>query len=190
MGHIILVTGGGRSGKSAYAQKLAEQLPEPRAFLATCPPIDEEMAARIRLHQDARRDRKWHTIEESRSIARAIEEARDYPTLLVDCLTLWINNLLYDAEQASKDLTEHDIARECLRLVAACKAHPGTILVVTNEVGMGITPENRLARLYRDLVGRCNQILAEASTRVVLLVSGQPIEIKNSAKSAFYGAAQ
>ncbi len=190
MGHIILVTGGGRSGKSAYAQRMAERLPEPRAFLATCPPIDEEMAMRIRLHQSARRDRRWHTIEESRNIARAIEEARDYSTILVDCLTLWINNLLYDAEQENKILTEHDIARECARLVAACKAHPGTILVVTNEVGMGITPENRLARLYRDLVGRCNQIMADASTRVVLLVSGQPLEIKNPAESIFQGAAQ
>ncbi len=190
MGHIILVTGGGRSGKSAYAQKTAEMLPEPRIFVATCPPIDEEMMERIRNHQEARRHRNWHTIEEPLNIARSIDEAHAFPTVLVDCLTLWINNLLYAAEQKNKGISETDITRECGRLAAACKAHPGTIIFVTNEVGMGITPENELARRYRDLVGRCNQLVAEASVRVVLLVSGQPIEIKNPANRISLGAVQ
>jgi adenosylcobinamide kinase / adenosylcobinamide-phosphate guanylyltransferase len=178
MGNIILITGGGRSGKSAYAQKLAEALPEPRAFLATCPPIDEEMRDRILKHQDARRQKRWHTIEESLEIAKAIENSYEFPTILADCLTLWINNLLYQAEQNNRGISESEISIECNRLVTACKAHPGTIIFVTNEIGMGLIPENALARLYRDLVGRCNQIIAEASMRVVLLVSGQPIEIK------------
>jgi adenosylcobinamide kinase/adenosylcobinamide-phosphate guanylyltransferase len=178
MGQIFLITGGGRSGKSSYAQKMAEALPEPRAFLATCPPIDEEMLARIRKHQDARQQKQWHTIEESLDLAAAIENAHEFPTILVDCLTLWINNLLYQSEQHRKSLSESDIAEECVRLLGACKAHPGTIIFVTNEIGMGLIPENALSRLYRDLVGRCNQIIAEASLRVVLLVSGQPIEIK------------
>ena len=178
MGQIILVTGGSRSGKSAYAQKTAEMLPEPRAFLATGPPIDEEMRERIRKHQDARRQRRWHTIEQPLDITGTIENAHEFPTVLVDCLTLWINNLLYQAEQNGKSISESEIARECRRLVAACKAHPGTIILVTNEIGMGIIPENALSRLYRDLVGRCNQIIGEASIRIVLLVSGQPIEIK------------
>jgi adenosylcobinamide kinase / adenosylcobinamide-phosphate guanylyltransferase len=178
MGCIILITGGGRSGKSTYAQKLAEALPEPRAFLATCPPIDEEMRERIRKHQDARRQKRWHTIEESLDIAKVIENSHDFPTILVDCLTLWINNLLYQAEQNNRCISESDIAEECNNLVTACKTHPGTTIFVTNEIGMGLIPENALSRLYRDLVGRCNQIIAEASVRVVLLVSGQPIEIK------------
>ena len=178
MGQIILVTGGNRSGKSAFAQKTAEMLSEPRAFLATCPPIDEEMKERIRKHQDARRQRRWHTIEQPLNIAAAIINAHEFPTVLVDCLTLWINNLLYQAEQNGKSISESEIARECRQLVTACKAHPGTIIIVTNEIGMGLIPENALSRLYRDLVGRCNQIIAEASLRVVLLVSGQPIEIK------------
>jgi adenosylcobinamide kinase / adenosylcobinamide-phosphate guanylyltransferase len=178
MGQIILITGGGRSGKSAYAQKLAEALPEPRAFLATCPPIDEEMRERIRKHQAARHQHRWQTIEESLDVAKAIENSRGFPTILVDCLTLWINNLLYQAEQNNRGISETDISKECNSLVTACKAHPGTIIFVTNEIGMGLIPENALSRLYRDLVGRCNQIIAEASIRVVLLVSGQPIEIK------------
>ncbi len=178
MGHIILITGGGRSGKSTYAQKLAETLPEPRAFLATCPPIDEEMRERIRKHQDARCQKRWHTIEESLDAAKVIDNNHEFPTILVDCLTLWVNNLLYQAEQNGRGISETDIAEECNSLVTACKAHPGTVIFVTNEIGMGLIPENALSRLYRDLVGRCNQIIAEASMRVVLLVSGQPIEIK------------
>jgi adenosylcobinamide kinase / adenosylcobinamide-phosphate guanylyltransferase len=190
MGQIILVTGGGRSGKSSYAQKMAESLQEPRAFLATCPPIDEEMTARIRKHRDARRHKNWHTIEESLDIAGAIQNAHEFPTILVDCLTLWINNLLYEAEQSNRSLSESDIARECARLIAACKSHSGTIICVTNEIGMGLIPENALSRLYRDLVGRCNQIIAESSLRVVLLVSGQPIEIKQPLAGINIGGVQ
>jgi adenosylcobinamide kinase / adenosylcobinamide-phosphate guanylyltransferase len=178
MGHIILVTGGGRSGKSAYAQKTAEMLPEPRAFLATCPAIDEEMQERIRIHQASRCERRWHTVEEPLDIAGAIGNALEFKTVVVDCLTLWVNNLLFQAEQAGKSMSESDVACECGRLLAACKTHPGTILFVTNEIGMGIIPENALSRRYRDLVGRCNQIVAEASVHVVLLISGQPVEIK------------
>jgi adenosylcobinamide kinase / adenosylcobinamide-phosphate guanylyltransferase len=183
MGQIILVTGGGRSGKSAYAQKTAEMLPEPRAFLATCPAIDEEMRKRIRVHQSSRRGRRWHTVEEPLDIAGAIESAHEYKTLVVDCLTLWVNNLLFQSEQAGRSMSESDMACECRKVLAACKAHPGTILFVTNEIGMGIIPENVLSRRYRDLVGRCNQMVAEASIQVVLLISGQPMDIKKSRAS-------
>jgi adenosylcobinamide kinase / adenosylcobinamide-phosphate guanylyltransferase len=178
MGRMILVTGGSRSGKSSYAQKAAESLNSSRVFIATCPVIDEEMSGRIQKHQQERRGRGWHTIEEPLNIAEAIENATEYSTVLVDCLTLWINNLLYFSENNNQALSEADIAAECERLMAACRKHVGTIFFVTNEVGMGIVPENALARLYRDLVGRCNQIIANACYRVVLMVSGQPIEIK------------
>jgi adenosylcobinamide kinase/adenosylcobinamide-phosphate guanylyltransferase len=178
MGQIVLVTGGGRSGKSAYAQKMAESLPGSRAFIATCPAIDDEIRERIRKHQDARRERGWKTIEELLDIQSAICNTHDFAILVVDCLTLWINNLHYEAEKSGNKISESEISLECRKLVAACGKHPGTIIFVTNEVGMGIIPENALSRLYRDLVGRCNQIIAEASDRVVLLISGQPIEIK------------
>jgi adenosylcobinamide kinase / adenosylcobinamide-phosphate guanylyltransferase len=178
MAKIVLVTGGSRSGKSAFAQKLAESSPGPRAFIATCPVLDDEMRERIRKHQEARRGRGWDTIEEPLDIRGAITKAHQYSTLIVDCLTLWINNLLFEAEKSGRSISETDIALDCQALITACEQHPGIIICVTNEVGMGIIPENPLARHYRDLAGRCNQIIAEASARVVLLVSGQPIEIK------------
>jgi adenosylcobinamide kinase/adenosylcobinamide-phosphate guanylyltransferase len=180
MGQMILITGGSRSGKSSYAQNAAESLNSSRLFLATCPVIDEEMTGRIQKHQQERSGRGWDTIEEPVSLAAAIEKASAYETVLVDCLTLWINNLMYVFENNHKSITESDISLECEKLIATSRAHAGTILFVTNEVGMGIVPENASARLYRDLVGRCNQIIAKACHRVVLLVSGQPIEIKKS----------
>lgn len=178
MGKIILVTGGSRSGKSQYAQKAAEALPGPRAFIATCPDIDEEMQLRIQHHQEARRGKGWHTIEEPLNIGNAVRSAHSFQTLVIDCLTLWINNLLYEANTIGKTVSETDMVARCNELIAACEDHPGTILFVTNEVGMGIIPEHPLSRLYRDLVGRCNQTIAAASHRVVLLVAGQAIEIK------------
>jgi len=178
MAKIILVTGGSRSGKSQYAQRAAEALPGPRAFIATCPDIDEEMQQRIRRHQEARRGKGWHTIEEPLNIENAIRSAHAFPTLVIDCLTLWVNNLLYEANTTNKTVSEADMVARCGELIAACDNHPGTIVFVTNEVGMGIIPEHPLSRLYRDLVGRCNQTMAALSQRVVLLIAGQPIEIK------------
>jgi adenosylcobinamide kinase / adenosylcobinamide-phosphate guanylyltransferase len=178
MAKIVLVTGGSRSGKSAYAQKMAELLSGSRAFIATCPVLDEEMHERIRKHQEARRGKGWDTIEEPLDICGAVDKAHQYSILVVDCLTLWINNLLYEAEKTGREISESEISRECQTLIAACEKHPGTIIFVTNEIGMGIIPENPLSRLYRDLVGRCNQIIAGASASTVLLVSGQPLEIK------------
>jgi adenosylcobinamide kinase/adenosylcobinamide-phosphate guanylyltransferase len=175
---MILITGGSRSGKSSYAQNAAESLKTSRLFLATCPVIDEEMKERIQKHQQERSGRGWHTIEEPVNIASVIETASAYETVLVDCLTLWINNLMYVLENNNKILSESDVSLECEKVIAACRAHGGTVFFVTNEVGMGIVPENAIARLYRDLVGRCNQIIANACHRVVLLVSGQPIEVK------------
>ncbi len=178
MGKIVFVTGGSRSGKSAYAQKMAESLPGLRAFIATSPVIDDEMRERIRRHQDARSRSRWHTIEEPLNIQDAIDNAHGFAVLVVDCLTLWVNNLQYEAEKNARRISESDIVSECRGLIAACKRHPGTILFVSSEIGMGIIPENSISRLYRDLIGRCNQIMAEASTHAVLLISGQPIEIK------------
>ena len=180
MGQIILVTGGGRSGKSSWAQKTAESISPHRVFIATCPVIDDEMQERIRNHRKAREERNWHTIEEPLNIAGAIDSSHEFPVALIDCLTLWINNLMYRAEKENVSITEADVAMECRRVVDAAKRHPGSVLFVTNEVGMGIIPENALARLYRDLAGRCNHVMAEACNRVVLMVCGLPLEIKKA----------
>ena len=177
MGQITLVTGGSRSGKSSWAQKTAESMADRRVFIATCPVIDDEMRERIRKHRQARDGRNWHTIEEPLDIAGAIDSGHEFPVALVDCLTLWINNMMYRAEKENTAITETDVAVECRSVMDAAKRHPGAVLLVTNEVGMGIVPENAQARLYRDLAGRCNQVVAEACDRVVLMVSGLPLEI-------------
>lgn len=177
MARIVLVTGGSRSGKSAHAQKLAESLPGPRTFVATCPAIDREMRERVRQHRRARRAAQWRTIEEPLDLPDALHRTKR-GVVLVDCVTLWINNLLYEAERSGKTVSESQIARHCRKVLATCREHPGTIIFVTNEVGMSIVPENALSRRYRDLVGRANQLIAAASDAVDLVVCGQVLKIK------------
>jgi len=178
MARIVLVTGGSRSGKSAYAQKLAERLPGRRAFVATCPPIDEEMKARIRRHQEARRGSDWQTIEEPIDLMSAVRGAQGYEVLLIDCLTLWVNNLMYEAEKAGQQVEEAEIEKQCRDLLAACAERPGTAIFVTNEVGMGIVPDNPVSRHYRDLVGKCNQLVGAAAGTVIFMVCGIPLNLK------------
>ena len=180
--NAVLVTGGGRSGKSTYAQRLAETLPGPRAYIATATAFDGELAERIAKHRESRGDDLWsQTIEEPLALARAIRGASGYSTLLVDCLTMWVGNLMWAAEQAGgagAALTEADVALSCEEVVAACREHQGTVVLVTNEVGLGIVPDNDAARLYRDLLGRCNQVIAAAADTVILMVSGLPLTLK------------
>jgi adenosylcobinamide kinase/adenosylcobinamide-phosphate guanylyltransferase len=178
MAEIHLITGGSRSGKSAHAQALAEALPGPRAYVATCPIIDAETAARVKLHREARDAALWDTIEEPVDLAGAIGRATAYRVLLIDCLTLWINNLLFEAEQRGEVFTEEAAAQRSRELIAACGAFPGTVIFVTNEVGMGIVPENELARRFRDCAGRMNQLIAAAAAEVTLVVSGIPLRLK------------
>ena len=182
MAEIILITGGSRSGKSAFAQKQAEARPGPRAYVATCPAIDREMEERIRKHRAARRGRGWETVEETVDLAGVIRREKGCRLLLVDCLTLWINNLLYEAEQRGERFSEEDAADRCRELIDAAATFSGTVIFVTNEVGMGIVPGNEAARRFRDVAGRCNQEMAAAADRVTLVVSGIPLEIKELLK--------
>ncbi|MEI8235152.1 MAG: bifunctional adenosylcobinamide kinase/adenosylcobinamide-phosphate guanylyltransferase [Verrucomicrobiota bacterium] len=178
MSKFILVTGGSRSGKSAFAQKLAEALPGPRAFVATCPVIDPEMNHRILRHQAARSGRDWRTIEEPFDLSSAFCRAKEQPVVLVDCLTLWINNVLYEAEQRGASVSEAEMAECCQPVIDAARGHGGTVIFVTNEVGMGLVPETPLGRCFRDLAGRVNQVIAAACDEVFLVVCGQPLQIK------------
>lgn len=180
MANIILITGGSRSGKSSHALKLAEDLPGPRAFIATCPPIDEEMAERIRKHQQSRDAELWETIEEPINLAGTLRALTGYKTMLVDCLTLWLNNMMCECLEYGHNLTETEAADCCRQLLDACAKLDGTVILVTNEVGMGIVPENPMARRFRDLAGRCNQIIASEANTVIMMACGLPIRLKRS----------
>ena len=179
MARVILVTGGCRSGKSAYAQGLGESLAGERVYIATCPVIDEEMRARIDKHRLARAE-KWETLEETLDLPGAIRRAAASPVVLVDCLTLWVNNLMYAAQQCAALVSEEQVAQQCAEVLAACGPSQGTVIFVTNEVGMGIVPDNPAARRYRDLVGRCNQVMAAGADAVAMVSCGIPLFLKGS----------
>lgn len=181
---IILITGGCRSGKSEYARRRAEAYPAPRIFLATAPPCDAEMKERIAKHRRHRDPSFWtETIEEEYDLVGVLRRLPPRATILVDCLTLWINNLLYQASSSpSSLLEEEEIQQRAEDLALAARRHVGTVLFVTNEVGMGIVPEDGLTRRYRDLVGRCNQILANEADEVVFLVSGIPLLLRPASR--------
>jgi len=177
MAGMILVTGGCRSGKSGYAQKIAESAPGVKTYIATCPCLDDEMAERIRKHKEMRKSR-WVTIEETLDLAGALSAAHKSPVILVDCLTLWVNNLLYQAEILKKDFTEADMIWQCQKVFDACASISGRVIFVTSEVGMGIVPADSLSRRFRDLAGRCNQIMAEKADSVIAMISGIPLTLK------------
>jgi adenosylcobinamide kinase/adenosylcobinamide-phosphate guanylyltransferase len=178
MAKIIFITGGSRSGKSMYAQRIAESISGARTYIATCPIIDKEMEDRIRKHKEARQSASWQTIEEVTDLAGALRRSKGSGVVLVDCLTLWINNLMYEAEQEKKYLDEDVIGSLCEDVLGVCSELTGTVIFVTNEVGMGIVPENPTSRLFRDLAGRCNQRMANHADVFVFMISGIPLYIK------------
>jgi len=180
MARITLITGGSRSGKSAFAQRLAEEQSGSRLFLATCPVTDSEMEVRILRHIQDRQKGNWETVEEPVDLVSQLHEAMRYDTVLIDCLTLWINNLMFEASKGNRVLDEDMVREETERMLAAARKHPGEVIMVTNEVGLGIVPDNKQARLYRDLIGRCNQCVGVAADRVFLVSCGIPLQIKGT----------
>ena len=166
---ITLVLGGARSGKSAHAEALLEGHAGERLYIATAEPRDAEMAARIAAHR-ARRGPGWRTVEAPLALAETLEaESRPGSAVLVDCLTLWLSNLMGAG---------CDIAGEIERLVACLGRIQGRTVLVANEVGLGIVPENPTARAFRDHAGRLNQAVARAAGRVVLVAAGLPLTLK------------
>ncbi len=160
---------------------LGESLGGRRVYLATCPAMDdEEMRERIARHQRDRRDRGWETIEEATDLAGALARAGAFEVVLVDCVTLWVNNLMHEAEAGGGGFDEDAMERRCGEVLEACRARGGTVIFVTNEVGMGIVPENAPARRFRDLVGRCNQALAAGADAVTLVSCGIPLQLKGA----------
>ena len=173
MTHTTLIIGGCRSGKSGHAMHLGEKASGRRKlFVATAQAHDAEMKARIERHQEERGER-WQTVEAPVEIVDTIErQGRGADIILIDCLTLWTSNLM----MANED--DASIVIEMERLVKLLLAPPCPIILVTNEVGTGIVPENPLARRYRDLAGWCNQKIAKACDQVVWMVAGIPVPIK------------
>lgn len=175
---LTLVIGGARSGKSRFAQALcAERQRQPVVFVATAPSAgDPEMAERIRRHQ-AGRPAGWTTIEAPLELVSAVRSAAPQDAVvLVDCVTLWLSNLLFRHRELDRDAREPRILAEVEALAGALGERES--VAVTNEVGMGIVPESAVAREFRDLQGRSNQILAETARRVVLMVAGLPMTLK------------
>lgn len=172
MKKTILITGGCRSGKSRFALDYANRHFTNRLYLATGQALDEEMKERIRNHRKER-SQDWRTVEEPLNIAGAIEqEAAKAGVILIDCVTLWVSNMLF------QNMPEEEIMRSVGALAEKIHKPLCSFILVTNEVGAGIVPENRLARRFRDLVGMVNQKLAACADEVYWLVSGIPIKIK------------
>jgi adenosylcobinamide kinase/adenosylcobinamide-phosphate guanylyltransferase len=179
---LILLLGGARGGKSAYAQRLAEDAARasgaPVCFIATAQGLDEDMTARIAKHR-ADRPTHWRTIEEPCQIDEALKEAGDAAIVIVDCLTLFVSNWLMRHEDEHE--CEQFVSRVTREFLEVAVAQQQTIICVSNEVGLGIVPDTRMGRVFRDVLGRVNQDFAAAADEVYLLFAGLPLRLKPTA---------
>jgi len=179
----ILIIGGARSGKSRFAQELALKLGEPVLFVATAEAGDEEMKRRIEEHKQER-PAEWSTLEVTTHIGSHIRQKMGgAKVVVVDCITLLVNNIFsqysdQSGEQIDAHLVEEKLIGEISELVECINQVDASFIIVTNEVGLGLVPANRIGRLYRDLLGRANQILAKRADEVYLMVAGLPMLIE------------
>lgn len=182
MGDLILVTGGVRSGKSRFAERLAAQLGGDRVvYIATAEPLDDEMRERIAAHR-ADRPAAWRTLEAPVDVTTAIEDVASSPSpprvILVDCLTMLVSNLLLGRDGGGEETASARVDRQSNAIGAVCARIEPSVIVVTNEVGWGVVPSTPLGRRYRDLLGTANQVLAATSAHVYLLVAGIAVDCK------------
>lgn len=188
MSHVILITGGSRSGKSTYAEKLCLSEGSKLAYVATANIYDDEMKRRVELHKE-RRGEKWTSFEIPLAIDSYIVELSQYDYVLVDCLTMLILNKMFslghdlDNDTHITQKIYEQIENETITFIndymnAIGQIH-SNIVIVTNEIGLGIVPESKLSRLYRDIVGKANQILAAEAKEVFFVISGIPLKIKD-----------
>ena len=179
----ILIIGGARSGKSDYAQELAMSLPQPVLFVATAEAGDEEMRQRIEAHRE-KRPATWKTLEAPILIGDRIQnEIGSIPTVIIDCITLLVNNVFNkysgpDGERTGSDLIEKDVTAEIESIVECMNEVNAGFIVVTNEIGQGLVPASSMSRLYRDMLGKTNRLLAQNMEEVYMMVAGLPVKIK------------
>ena len=172
MGKIIFILGGARSGKSQYAVKLAKEKAKKVAFIATCLPKDLEMKRRITLHKKIR-PLYWQTFEEPQDIPLLLKKiGSQFEVIIIDCLTLWVSDFLL------RGLKEEIIEDKVNKMLTVLKEIKSKSIIVSNETGLGVVPENKLARDFRDIAGRINQIVASKSDEVFFMFSGIPLKIK------------
>lgn len=168
-GMITFILGGSRSGKSSFALERASAISGPKAFIATARAFDDEMKERIERHKQER-SAEWMTFEEHVALPNLISGMRSrYDVVLIDCLTLWLSNLM---------MNNADVEAEIESFLSSAIAYPASLFVVSNEVGMGIVPENALARKFRDFAGTLNRRVAEIADEVYLVTAGIPMKIK------------
>lgn len=171
MAKITFITGGARSGKSSLAMTLASKIKGKKAFIATLKPLDKEMHERVKMHI-SKRPKGWDTYEEPLKPGICLKNlGSKYSAIVLDCLTLYLSNIMHK---------EMDIEKEIKRFIRAIKGSGSNIFIVSNEVGMGIVPENKMARRFRDMAGMLNQKVAQIADKVYLVVSGIPIKIKGT----------
>ena len=181
----ILIIGGARSGKSHYAQELALELSQPGLFVATAEAGDEEMRQRIEEHRKARPS-TWSTLEVTTHVGSQIRQrVGKTPTVIVDCITLLVNNIFRQHSDPTGELIdalliEKEVMAEIGELVDCINQVNAGFIIVSNEVGLGLVPANRMSRLYRDLLGKANQILAQQVDEVYLMVAGLPLRMKSA----------
>jgi len=175
MGKIILILGGARSGKSIHAVSLAKKHKKV-AFIATCQPLDKEMHERIRLHKEAR-PKDWKTFEEPKNIEGLLRGiGNEFDCIVIDCLTLLISNLILGGHK------EADILRKIGAMLTHLKKKKAKVIMVSNEVGLGLVPANKLGRDFRDVAGKVNQIIAKEADEVFFVVSGIPLKLNEERK--------
>ncbi len=172
----ILITGGARAGKSSYAQKLAAAIGGRVLFVATAEAKDEDMRMRIEKHRKSR-PVNWDTLESPSEVGKAINgKIGDYPVVVIDCITMLVSNIMLAAGDDAS--AESEVFREINSLINTMQSKSSAFILVSNEVGLGIVPDNELSRSYRDLLGRANQLLAQHADEVYLMVAGIPVKIK------------
>ena len=173
---LIFILGGARRGKSAYALTLAESMAGKRLYLATAQALDKEMGEKIKKHK-RERGSNWVTIEEPIHVADVVRGNKKHDVILLDCLTLWLSNLITNYELRITNL-DLQIAKQIASLISACKKTKANIIVVSNEVGLGIVPDNPLARQFRDIAGVANQKMAQAADEVYFVTVGISMRMK------------